>query len=83
MVNVRAGSRPGIPRMPPFFQLGEAAFPGWKKRTFVTGLEGGGGGGGGGDSVLLMLVCSNVRITGECSIFDVTFYAAIWDSLEV
>ena len=35
-----------------------------------------------GNSGLLMLVCSNMRITGEFSIFGVTFNAAIWYSLE-
>ena len=34
------------------------------------------------NSGLLMLVCSNVCITEEFSIFGVTFDAAIWDSLE-
>ena len=29
-----------------------------------------------------MLVCSNVRITGEFSIFGVTFDAVVWDSIE-
>ena len=35
-----------------------------------------------GNSGLLMLVCSNMRITGEFSIFSVKFDAVVWDSLE-
>ena len=35
-----------------------------------------------GNGGLLKLVCSNVGITEEFSIFGVTFDAAIWDSLE-
>ena len=35
-----------------------------------------------GNSGLSMLVCSNVRIIGEFSIFGVTFDVVVWDSLE-
>ena len=79
-MNGRAGSRLGTHNAPIFSVWG-------------GGGGGGGGGAGGsfpwpekenvcnwigvGNSVLLMLVCSNVRMTKECSIFGVTFDAAI------
>ena len=64
-----------VPTMPPFFRLGRAVFPGWEKENVCDWL-------GVGNNVLLMLVCSNVRITGEFPIFGVTFDAGVWDSLE-
>ena len=57
-----AGPKPMVPTMPPFFLLGRAVFPGWEKKTFVTGLVW-------GIVDYLMLVCYNVRITGEFSNF--------------
>ena len=63
------------PTMPLFFRLGRSVFPGWEKRTFVTRF-------GVRNNGRLMLVCSNVHITKEFSIFGVTFDATIWDSLE-
>ena len=32
-----SGPKPMVPIMPPFFRVGRAV-PGWKKKTFVTGL---------------------------------------------
>ena len=59
----------------PLFPAGEVSLPRLGKENVSNGL-------GMGNNGLLMLVCSNVCITGEFSIFVITFNAAIWDSLE-
>ena len=64
-----------VPTMPPFFPAREVNLSRLQKENRVYWL-------GVGNSGLLMLVCSHVRITAEFFIFDVTFDAAIWDSLE-
>ena len=64
-----------VPIMPPFFLAGEFSLPRREKENVCDWL-------GVGNSGLLMLVCSNVRITGEFSTFGVTFNATIWGSPE-
>ena len=64
-----------IPTMPPLFPAGEVSLPQFRKENVCDWL-------GVGNNGLLMLVCSNVCITREFSIFGVTFDAVIWDSLE-
>ena len=74
LVNGRVGSGPGTHNAP-LFPAGEVSLPRLEKENVCDWL-------GVGNSGLLMLVCSNVRIIGEFSIFDVTFDVAIWNSLE-
>ena len=59
----------------PIFLDGAISLPRLEKENVCEWLDVGNNG-------LLMLGCSNVRITGEFSIFGVTFNAAIWGSLE-
>ena len=59
----------------PFFPARKVSLPRMEKENVCDWL-------GMGNSGMLMLVCSNVRITGEFSILGVTFDAAIWGSLE-
>ena len=73
-MNGRVGSGPSTHNAP-LFPDGEVSLPRLKKENVCEWLDM-------GNSGLLMLGCSNVRITGEFSIFDVTFNAAIWGSLE-
>ena len=73
-MNGQAGSRPGTHNAP-FFPAGEVSLPWLEIENVCDWLSVGNNG-------LLMLVCSNVRITREFSIFGVTFDAAIWYSLE-
>ena len=73
-MNGRAGSGPSTHNAP-LFLVGEVSLPRLEKENVCDWL-------GVGNSGLLMLVCSNVRITGEFSIFGVTFDATIWGSLE-
>ena len=64
-----------VPTMPPLFSAREGSLPRLEKENVCDWLSV-------GNSGLLMLVCSNVYITGEFSIFSVTFDAVVWDSLE-
>ena len=73
-MNGRASSRPGTHNAP-LFSVEEVSLPRLEKENVCEWLDVGNKG-------LLMLGCSNVRITGEFSIFGVTFNAAIWGSLE-
>ena len=73
-MNGRTGSGPSTHNAP-LFSAGEVSLPRLEKENVCDRL-------GVGNSGLLMLVCSNVRIIGEFSIFGVTFDAAIWYSLE-
>ena len=73
-MNGRAGSGPDTHNAP-IFLPGEVSLPRLEKENVCEWLDV-------GNSGLLMLGCSNVRITGEFFIFDVTFNAAIWGSLE-
>ena len=73
-MNGRASSRPGTHNAL-LFPTGEGSLPRLEKENVCDWLSV-------GNSVLLMLVCSNVRITGEFFIFGVTFNAVVWDSLE-
>ena len=59
----------------PLFPTREGSLPRLEKENVCDWL-------GMGNSGPLMLVCSNVRITEEFSIFGVTFDAVVWDSLE-
>ena len=59
----------------PLFSAREGSLPRMEKESICDWV-------GAGNSRLLMLVCSNVRITGEFSIFGVTFDAVVWDSIE-
>ena len=59
-----------VPTMPHFFPAGEVILPRLEKEDVCDWL-------GIRNNGLLMLVCSNVRIIGEFSIFGVTFDAAI------
>ena len=61
----------------PIFSVGEASLPRLEKDNVCDWL-----GEFSINSGLLMLVCSNVGIIREFSIFGVTFDAAIWYSLE-
>ena len=71
-MNDRVGSGP-CTQNAPFFPAGEVSLPRLENENVCDLL-------GVGNSGLLMLLCSNV--TGDFSIFGVTFDAAIWDSLE-
>ena len=68
-MNGRGGSRPGTHNAL-LFLAGEVSLLWLEKENVCDWL-------GVGNSGLLMLVCSNVRITEELSIFGVTFDAAI------
>ena len=59
----------------PIFQAGEGNLPRLEKENVCNWL-------GVGNNILLMLVCSNVSITGEFPIFGVTFDVVVWDSLK-
>ena len=75
-MNGRAGPGPGPgTHNAPLFSTGEVSLPRLEKENICDWL-------GVGNIGLLMLVCFNVRITGEFSIFGVTFNVAIWYSLE-
>ena len=74
LVNDRACSRPGTHNAP-LFLAGEGSLPRLEKENVFYWLCVGNNG-------QLVLVCSNVRITEEFSIFGVTFDAIVWDSLE-
>ena len=69
-----SGPEPMVPTMPHFSLLGRAFLPCWEKN--------------GSDfpnvriSIPLMLVCSQMCISKEFSIFDVTFNASDGDSYE-
>ena len=69
LVNGRASSRPSTHNSP-LFPVEEGSLPQLEKENVCDWL-------GVGNNGLLMLVCSNVRITGEFSIFGVTFDAVI------
>ena len=69
-MNGRGGVGPSTHNAP-IFPAREVNLP-WMEKSFF----------GVGNNGLLMLVCSNVRITQEFSIFGITFDAAIWGSLE-
>ena len=68
--NSRVGFGPGTHNAP-IFPAGEVSLPRLEKENFCDWL-------GVGNSGLVMLVYSNVHITGEFSIFGVTFHVAIW-----
>ena len=68
-MNGRTGSGPGTHNAP-LFSAGKVSLPRLEKENICDWL-------GVGNSGLLMLVCSNVRITEEFSIFNVTFDAVI------
>ena len=68
-MNGIASFRPGT-HSAPIFPAGEVNLPWLGKENVYDWL-------GMGNSGLLMLVCSNVCITGEFYIFGVTFDAAI------
>ena len=75
LVNGRAGSGPGTHNAP-LFPAEEVGLSQLEKKNVYDWL-------GVGNSGLLMLVCSNVRITGAFSIFGVTFDVVVWDSLKL
>ena len=74
-MNGRAGSGPGTHNAP-LFPAEEVSLSQLEKKNVYDWL-------GVGNSGLLMLVCSNVRITGVFSIFGVTFYVVVWDPLKL
>ena len=74
LVNIRAYVWVWYPQCP-LFSTGKGNLPKQEKENVCDWL-------GVGNNGLLMLVCSNMRITKEYSIFGVTFDAVVWDSLE-
>ena len=68
-MNGRVGSGLGTHNAP-LFPIGEVSLPQLEKENVCDWL-------GVRNSGPLMLVCSNVRITGEFSTFGITFDAAI------
>ena len=74
MVNGSAGSGHSTHNAP-LFSAWEGSLPRLEKENVSDCL-------GVRNNELLMLVCSNVRITGEFSILGVPFYVVVWDSLE-
>ena len=73
-MNGRASSGPSTHNAP-LFPVGKGSLPWLEKENVCDWL-------GVGNNELLMLVCFNVHITGEFSIFGVTFDAIVWDSPE-
>ena len=60
-----------VPTLPPFFPAGEVSLLRLEKYRILDLLVVGNGG-------PLMLVCSNMRVSGGFSIFGNTFNAAFW-----